>query len=975
MKTVTKILITIIALFAFIPFASAQGTNVRGRVLNKSTLKPIVYANIIVEETALYTFSDNAGNFILEDVASDAILTISNIGYETEQININQKSDTIIVYLQEATLKIKDVVVTAKNISNVTGSTSYSIGRNAIDHVQPLSVADIMSLLPGGKSRGDVNLANSTGTITLRTTGANSSLSAFGTAIEVDGVRMSNNASYESVGGFETRSLQLSNIQAVEVVSGIAGVEYGDISSGVVKLKTRKGKTPLSVEALIRPNTKQFSAAKGFSIGENGGVLNLSGEYAKSISDLASPYTSYTRGAATANYLKFWKFDEGRSFLFDMSTSVNIGGYNNEEDPDNLSENYTKSRDDNFRTNIKLRYLPHLSWLSKVEFSASANYSNQLTTTNSSESSAASVAAIHVTEAGYHIATTYDPDVTDGIKLIEPGYWYELSYYDSKPLYLSSKLTAVWDKEINDKITNHILVGGDYSGSVNFGEGLYYDDMMYAPTYRPYRFADNPMMHNFSAFVQEDFKWEINDNSFLDIMAGLRYDLTYIKNSTYGTVGNASPRFNVAYTTLKRGEEINNLRMYASWGRGVKLPSFAMLYPQTTYSDKLAFSPGADANNTAFVAYYTNPQTPTIDPDLKWQYTDQLEFGFSVNLWGNRVSMSAFYSNTKNTYTSQYDYTPYAFKLTTQEHLTDCPIAFSDRLYAIDQTTGVVTISDVNGIQDSWVASYNERQIYNSQSFYTNGSPLKRYGLEWAVDFARIKPLSTTVRIDGNYLEYKSVQTNLVQGTSSYSMSSGDPYQYIGYYVGASSLSNGSHSKELNLNVTLNTHIPKIAMVFSLKFESTLKSYSQYLSTNAYTIANTTSYDSTGGDIYAGNSYTAAMPKYYSTWENPDELIPFAETFEWAKINDETLYNDLSKLLKISSTNYYFKPQTVTPYYSVNLSATKEIGKHTSISFYATNFLNNISTVESSWGYSTGTLYNSSYIPLFYYGVTLRIKL
>ena len=54
---------------------------------------------------------------------------------------------------------------------------------------------------------------------------------------------------------------------------------------------------------------------------------------------------------------------------------------------------------------------------------------------------------------------------------------------------------------------------------------------------------------------------------------------------------------------------------------------------------------------------------------------------------------------------------------------------------------------------------------------------------------------------------------------------------------------------------------------------------------------------------------------------------------------------------------------------------TKEIGNHVSVSFYANNFLNNMSTVHNSQTDLRTSLFGSSYIPSYYYGLSLRLKL
>jgi hypothetical protein len=119
----------------------------------------------------------------------------------------------------------------------------------------------------------------------------------------------------------------------------------------------------------------------------------------------------------------------------------------------------------------------------------------------------------------------------------------------------------------------------------------------------------------------------------------------------------------------------------------------------------------------------------------------------------------------------------------------------------------------------------------------------------------------------------------------------------------------------------------------------------------------------------------AYYPEYYTTWENPDEKIPFAEKFLWARDNDRALYSDLAKLVVRTNNSYFFNRRSISPYFNMNLNVTKEIGKLATITLFATNFFNNVSRVNLSWNNTETSLYNSSYIPKFYYGASLRLKL
>ena len=78
---------------------------------------------------------------------------------------------------------------------------------------------------------------------------------------------------------------------------------------------------------------------------------------------------------------------------------------------------------------------------------------------------------------------------------------------------------------------------------------------------------------------------------------------------------------------------------------------------------------------------------------------------------------------------------------------------------------------------------------------------------------------------------------------------------------------------------------------------------------------------------------------------------------------------EFSVLLIRSANAYTFAADGYGPYFSANLSITKEIGDHVSLSFFANNFTNSRMAVKSL---ATGV--SAIFTPDFYYGLTCRLK-
>ena len=972
--------------------AVAQHVKISGIVTDEDSKQPVEFASLLLKDNGQWAITGSDGRFTIKSVPTGkAVLTIQCLGYATRTITLNITKDIprLQIQLKQESLKLDEVTVTAKRKRD-EATTSYSIDRTTLDNQQVLNVSDIAALLPGGRTVNPSLMADAR--LALRSGDQEKGNASFGTAIEVDGIRMDNNAAVGETAGASTRTISASNIESVEVVTGIPSVEYGDLSNGVVKVNTRKGKSPFIIEGKINQNTRQIALNKGFNLGGRRGVLNTSLEHARSFSDAASPHTAYQRNILSLHYMNIF-CQSTTPLTLNAGLSGNIGGYNSEADPDNELDDYAKVRDNAFRANAELNWLLNKRWLTNLNLRGSLAYNDRKATNYSHASSASTQPYIHTMEEGYFIAQPYDESAPAPIILGPTGYWHVKQFVDSKPLNWSLRLKG----ELNHRfgtVQGHALAGIEYTGSRNNGQGTYYEDLRYAPTWRPYCYDDLPTMHNLALYAEEKVSFPTSKRSTFELTAGLRDDITIIGGSDYGTVSSLSPRVNSRYIfwRQRRAYWLTDLSVHAGWGKSVKLPSFQVLYPSPAYSDRLAFSSPSTSTNTSFYAYHTHPSKAVYNPDLRWQYTNQTDLGFELTIkGGTRIALSAFYHQTRNPYMATSIYTPFAYLYTPPAALDGVTIPLADRVYGIDRQTGVVTVAAADGSQQQQLVG-NTRRVWLSNTKYVNASPLNRYGLEWTVDLQQIRALRTSIRFDGNYYYYKGIDDVLFADIplSNATMANGQPYQYVGYYRGSAatstsysanaSVANGSLSKQLNLNTTITTHIPKIRLIVALRIEASLYNYHRQLSEfddamRGVVLADKSSYTGTPYDGTSENQYVAIYPDYYSTWDNPDERIPFAERFLWAKDHDATLFSDLSKLVVRSNYPYVMNPNRISSYYSANLSITKEIGDHVSVSFYANNFFNNMQTVHSSQTDLETSLFASSYIPTYYYGLSLKLKL
>ena len=362
--------------------ALAQTWSISGTVLNKTTGKPVEYATVILESTAQWAVADAEGKFTINKVQEGTtVVNVSCLGFVTDskEISITRNIENYRVMLKEDNLSLDGASVTAKEKDN-NATTSRMIDKTALDHVQVMNVADISGLLPGGVTINPDLTSQQQFNIRGGITSSEAGNSSFGTAVEVDGVRLSNNASFISdnssnnaLKGVNTNNIASSNVESVEVITGVPSVEYGDMNSGVVKINTRKGATPYIVTASTNPRTKQISASKGFNLGETDrgaskGVINANIEYTKAISDKMSPYTAYDRKQLSMTYSN--TFNRGAfaetPLQFSAGVTGNLGGKDSKADPDKFMDTFEKGRDNAIRSNLSFNWLLSKSWITNL---------------------------------------------------------------------------------------------------------------------------------------------------------------------------------------------------------------------------------------------------------------------------------------------------------------------------------------------------------------------------------------------------------------------------------------------------------------------------------------------------------------------------------------------------------------------------------------------------------------------------------
>lgn len=885
---------------------------VSGKVVDAVTSETLMGAVANLE--SLWAVTDENGVFVIPKVQQGRyVLKVSLLGYVDAELAIDVKGDIedLVIAINESSLALEGVTVTAQRPKDGIG-TSHNIGRDALNHLQISNMSDMASLLPGGKTvNPDLTAAQA---FSIRDGGSSMGNAAFSTAVEVDGVRVGNNAGFGEMSGVDTRSISVDNVESVEVLSGVPSAEYGDLGAGMVKVHTKTGRTPFNVVFSVNPRTYQASVSKGVEFSRDRGVLNLSAEWANATKKLSSPYESYTRRGLTLKYSNTF----AEVLRFEAGLSGNLGGMNSEDDPDAFSGEYTKVRDNVLRANTSLKWQVNRPWITSLKFDASVNYNDNLSHAHKYNSYASSQPSVHSESVGYYLAERL------------PLTYFSDQIVDSRELDFAASAKYDWTRRWGD-VKSNLKAGLQWKANGNVGQGEYYEDPSLAANgYRPRPYSDYPFMHNISAYAEEDVTFPFG----LHLTAGLRMDNVYVRGSKYTDVHSLSPRFNAKWNLGRK------VTVRGGWGVSEKLPSFYILYPKPEYRDIQTF--GFSHGSSASYVYYTQPFMTEFNPDMKWQRSSNSELGVDLELGEFKMSLVGFLNITQNPYRMTSHYAPFTYNISAIAPGYQMP---DNPQITVDNQTGDVYLRGGSDVVWTPMATKVTDVTFVKTTRQDNAAPMTRAGAEATVDFPEIKPIRTALRFDASY-----VYTGYEDHSESYYYNNGwshtnianRSYQYVGIFAnggGSNQMACGKKTHKLDANLTAITHIPEARLIITCRLEMSLLTRSM--------------------NIPAGGT---------------DKLLPVAYLTEDGVRHEFTEADaanpEFTNLILYPGNDYMFLQDGYGAYASANLSITKEIGKHVSLSFFANNFTNARPYVTSM---ATGVA--AIYTPNFYYGLTCRIKL
>lgn len=489
-----------------------------------------------------------------------------------------------------------------------------------------------------------------------------------------------------------------------------------------------------------------------------------------------------------------------------------------------------------------------------------------------------------------HIAEMPIPYTNSIVEGNNPGNFYPTDFIQNTFIHgqpASGQIKLSLRKAIgSESFMNSVSMGAHLNMQRNYGEGK---SGNYLPSgVRPRKFSDIPHLGSSAFFAEE----KLTVNGFQG-QFGIR--LTHINAPEYNFSWQVEPRLCAKYEIVKP------FALSASWGIMKKLPTLLYLYPDPAYSDYLT-SANADNNGNRQCTFTTHKVTGNRNLDLKIPSTNNFEFTVTSVLPKATLTVTYYNESLTNGFDLKKRVEPYRVES-----------ANPDTTFAKFQTPR-------NNIKhDKW-------------------------GIEYIIDFAKIRPLNLSIYVDGAYQNISRYDTETEEDYSA-EILNGRLRKYAARIL-SSSWYNTTKSERLNTNVRFIVHIPRFALVASIKAQGV------WIDKSA------------NKAIYNGKEMTQRNASNGRIFVNPIELI--------SQDGNAVAFSDLisqGQSYTNITTSTALKVNNPKPYGQLDIKITKEFASRAQFSLYVNNITN---LRPRRYMASTDTyIYKNT---ATYFGCDLRVK-
>ena len=244
---------------------AAQTLTITGKISSDQDGVGIPGASISLKGTSKGTFSNDDGLFSLELSEKGGTLVISSIGYETQEIVLENATKLDIVLVSSSSV-LNEVVFTALGIKREEKSLGYAVSKVDGKEMNRLPQENILNSLAGKMAGVTISSTGSTGSsVSMVIRGATSLSSDNQPLFVIDGVPIANTLNNISQVGNDNKvdfgnsisGLNPDDIENVSVLKGpSAAALYGSrAGNGVVLITTKSGSKSRKMSINIISNT------------------------------------------------------------------------------------------------------------------------------------------------------------------------------------------------------------------------------------------------------------------------------------------------------------------------------------------------------------------------------------------------------------------------------------------------------------------------------------------------------------------------------------------------------------------------------------------------------------------------------------------------------------------------------------------------------------------------------------------------
>ncbi|MBF4516892.1 TonB-dependent receptor [Flavobacterium sp. ANB] len=786
-----------ILFFVLISSAAFSQRVITGKIIDKESSTPL--SGVLIRDTKSenWAMSEKEGNFEIKIPYYENVeLNFSLLGKMESTITLKNNENYITVFLEDNTLRLKEVVVTANKERQYSELT---LGKNAINNVQAFSLDDVLKQLPG-QTTANFEL-NSFKNIVFRTASSLTATKAFGTSFVLNDIPISNNENMQALNpnastiagsdygvpgktfnnpdvGVDLREISTNTIEDIKVIQGIPSAKYGDLTSGLVLITTKVGNSPYRVSASLRDATSELNLTKGVKFNSNN-AMNFGINYLDSNADPRDNLLDFQR----VNGSLSWQVKNNSSKIKNtISASFRSTLDNAKYDPDDITASVVKNEKKGFSISDNFMWKPNHLWIDGININSGFSYDRQFSRKDKWANTSAT-AASNTSEEGIHEA------------YILPSQYTSISTVEGIPIstFVSLETTKVISNKAN--WVHSFVFGLSGRSSSNKGEGRksgvaglinFYTLDTGGETklgYRDYDFNKTKTEIQISAYLEDRIYKKFEDHRILNVDLGIRYD----NQSGYVSL---QPRINSSLSLNK------TFRIRGGLGMSSKAPSLNQVYTGDRYIDRLI----GDGIYT-YPGVYQKAWIQTIitsgdNLNLKPSKSYRTEAGIDINLPFASVNFTGYYNKLFDGFSYQ--------KLPVYKVLPK-PV--------VTVIGSEIPTYEINGTE----------KFYYFTNSIANSTTSEDTGAEAIINFKKIKALNLDVSMNASYVRSKDF-SDVKQYITSTNLSSIERYGVF----------NPRPDIQDNMTMSFNFsyHIPSVGLLIGLRSEHVLYKNSNSLTNN-----------------------------------------------------------------------------------------------------------------------------------------------